>query len=102
MMAFSLLRLKGNTLQFSSAGMPPMYIYRSNSKEVEEINLKGMPLGAIKDFEYQLYETELKPGDCILLLSDGYPELLNGNDEQIGYERVKTQFDESQITNLTK
>jgi serine phosphatase RsbU (regulator of sigma subunit) len=92
MMAFSLLRLKGNSLQFSSAGMPPMYIYRSNSKEVEEINLKGMPLGAIKNFDYQLHETELNPGDCMLLLSDGYPELLNVDNEQIGYDRVKSQF----------
>ena len=69
-----------------------MYIYRSNSKEVEEINLKGMPLGAIKNFDYQLHETELNPGDCMLLLSDGYPELLNVDNEQIGYDRVKSQF----------
>jgi sigma-B regulation protein RsbU (phosphoserine phosphatase) len=92
MMAFSLLRLAGNKLQYSSAGMPPMYIYRNSSKTVEEINMKGMPLGAIKDFDYQLYETEFRSGDCILLLSDGYPELLNDNNEQIGYDRVKTQF----------
>ena len=69
-----------------------MYIYRNNSKVVEEINLEGMPLGAIKEFEYQLYETEVESGDCILLLSDGYPELSNDRNEQIGYSNVKTQF----------
>ena len=63
-------------------------------KIVEEINMKGMPLGAIRNFKYNLFETELISGDCILLLSDGYPELSNSNDEQIGYERVKTQFAE--------
>ncbi|MCB0752991.1 MAG: serine/threonine-protein phosphatase, partial [Ignavibacteriae bacterium] len=94
MMAFSLLRLKSNQLQFSSAGMPPMYIYRNELKIVEEINMKGMPLGAIKNFAYKLYETELKSGDSILLMSDGYPELSNKNNEQIGYDRVKTQFAE--------
>ncbi len=52
MMAFSLLRIKGKMLQFSSAGMPPMYIYRQKSHSVDEINLEGMPLGAMKDFEY--------------------------------------------------
>ena len=81
-------------IQFSSAGMPPMYIFRKESKIVEEINMKGMPLGAIRNFEYKLYETELNSGDCILLLSDGYPELENINNEQIGYERLKTQFAE--------
>jgi len=94
MMAFSLLRMKGKMLQFSSAGMPPMYIYRNSSNEVDEINMNGMPLGAIKDFDYQLYETELMSGDCILLLSDGYPELSNDNEEQVGYDRVKSQFAE--------
>jgi serine phosphatase RsbU (regulator of sigma subunit)/ligand-binding sensor domain-containing protein len=94
MMAFSLLKIKGNKVQFSSAGMPPMYIYRSESNIVEEINLKGMPLGAIKNFEYKLYNTELRGGDCLLLMSDGYPELENSKNEQIGYERLKTQFAE--------
>ena len=92
MMAFSLIRIKGKMLQFSSAGMPPIYIYRKKSHIVEEINLEGMPLGALKDFEYRLYETELDHGDCILLLSDGYPELANSNNEQIGYERLQNQF----------
>ena len=92
MMAFSLLRIKGKMLQFSSAGMPPMYIYRQKSHSVDEINLEGMPLGAMKDFEYHLYETELNYGDCILLLSDGYPELSNANNEQMGYERIKNQL----------
>jgi serine phosphatase RsbU (regulator of sigma subunit) len=92
MMAFSLLKIKGNLLQFSSAAMPPMYIYRKESHSVEEINLQGMPLGAMRNFLYSLYKTELNIGDCILLLSDGYPELVNPNDEQIGYERLKNQF----------
>ncbi|MCB0746205.1 MAG: SpoIIE family protein phosphatase, partial [Ignavibacteriae bacterium] len=94
MMAFSLLKIKDNHIEFSSAGMPPMYIYRNDSNSVEEIDMRGMPLGAIKDFKYNLYETELTTGDCILLLSDGYPELSNLNNEQIGYEQVKTQFTE--------
>jgi serine phosphatase RsbU (regulator of sigma subunit) len=51
-----------------------------------------MPLGAIRNFKYDLFETELFPGDCILMLSDGYPELANSNDEQIGYDRLQSQF----------
>ena len=71
-----------------------MYIYRNESKIVEEININGMPLGAIKNFEYKIHETELKSGDSVLLLSDGYPELENGKNEQIGYERLKAQYEE--------
>ncbi len=92
MMAFSLLKINGNRLKYSGAGMPPMYIYRNNTNTIDEIDMQGMPLGAMRNFKYNLYETELFPGDCILLLSDGYPELANSNDEQIGYERVQNQF----------
>jgi serine phosphatase RsbU (regulator of sigma subunit) len=92
MMAFSLLKINENRLQFSSAAMPPMYIYRKNSHSIDEIDMQGMPLGAMRNFKYNLYKTELNAGDCILLLSDGYPELANSNDEQIGYKRLQNQF----------
>jgi len=92
LMAFSILKIKGNRLEFSSAGLPPMYIYRSGVKRVEEIDMQGMPLGAMKNFGYKLYESELNKGDCILLLSDGYPELANADNEQIGYERLQNQL----------
>lgn len=95
MMAFSLLKIKEGHVQFSSAGMPPLYIYRSSSKMVEEINLEGMPLGAMKKFNYKLYETQIESGDILLLMSDGYPELSNDNKEQISYERVKIQIAET-------
>ena len=52
MMAFSLLKIKGKLLQFSSAGLPPMYIYRKNSKSIEEVDKQGMPLGAMRNFKY--------------------------------------------------
>jgi serine phosphatase RsbU (regulator of sigma subunit)/ligand-binding sensor domain-containing protein len=92
MMAFSLIRLNGNLLQYSSAGMPPMYIYRNKLKRIYETDIQGMPLGAIMDFDYQLFETELNQGDCMLLFSDGFPELSNTNDQQYGYDTVKEQF----------
>ncbi len=92
LMAFSLLKIKGNRLQFSSAGLPPMYIYRYSTKRVEEIDVQGMPLGAMRNFKYNLYETELIEGDCVLLLSDGYPELSNSENEQLGYERLQNQL----------
>ncbi len=100
MMAFSLLKIKNNHIQFSSAGMPPMYIYRKELQIVEEIDMQGMPLGAIKNFEYKLYETELKTGDCVLLMSDGYPELENAKKEQIGYVKLKSQFGEIALKSI--
>lgn len=92
MMAFMMIKIKSNKLEIANAGMPPLFIYRKKSKEIEEILLNGMPLGAMKDFPYEIKELEIFSGDTILLLSDGLPELKNDNDEQYGYARVKEEF----------
>jgi ligand-binding sensor domain-containing protein/serine phosphatase RsbU (regulator of sigma subunit) len=88
-MAFTLVRLKGNFLSLSSAGMPPVYLYRSADGSVEEILLKGMPLGAMKNFPYALHEAELQQGDLLLLLTDGLPEQKNRDEEMFDYARVQ-------------
>ena len=91
-MAFTLVRLKGERLSFSSAGMPPLFLYRQNDGSVEEILLKGMPLGAMKNFPYVLHEEDLRPGDAVLLLTDGLPEQKDAQGEMFDYARVQTVF----------
>ncbi len=91
-MALALVRIKGNKLTVSSAGMPPVLIYRKADQRVEEIMLKGPPLGGFSNVSYRKKETELMPGDTVLLMSDGLPELFNENDEMMGYTRVKHIF----------
>ncbi len=78
----------------SSAGMPPIFIYRKYDRTIEEHVIKGMPLGAIDKFPYDLRETKLKTGDTLLLFSDGLPELHNSNEEMFGYKRVRNVFED--------
>ena len=40
-MCLSIIKIKGNKMHISAAGMPPALIYRSKTKTVEEIVLKG-------------------------------------------------------------
>ncbi|HEX9975402.1 MAG TPA: two-component regulator propeller domain-containing protein, partial [bacterium] len=92
-MALALVKIENNELIFSAAGMPPIYIYRNKTRTVEEIVLKGMPLGAFDDFSYQDKHINLEKGDSILLLSDGLPELFNEKMEMFDYHRVKETFE---------
>ena len=87
-MCLSILKIQGNKMQISAAGMPPALLYRSSTKNIEEIILKGMPLGAYQDFPYEIRETDIYTGDTLLLMSDGLPELFNRNREMYGYDRV--------------
>ena len=68
----------------SAAGMPPVFIYKKDGAVMEEHIMKGMPLGTMGEFPYVLKESELHSGDTILLMSDGFPELLNDQNEVFG------------------
>ncbi|MFN0158352.1 MAG: two-component regulator propeller domain-containing protein [Bacteroidota bacterium] len=92
LMAFSLLKISRDRVSFSSAGMPPVFIHRKNTNLVDEIMIKGMPLGAMKNFPYVVREELLQPGDTLLLLSDGLPEQKNAAGEMFDYVRVQNVF----------
>ncbi len=93
-MALALIKIENHELIASAAGMPPIYIYRQRTRRVDEIVLKGMPLGAFDDFSYEDKKVQLEAGDSILLLSDGLPELFNDEKEMFDYHRVKDTFEE--------
>ena len=95
LMSFSYMKIENNKLFITSAGMPPVYYYNNNSKEIEEILIQGMPLGAMKNFPYKVVEKEIHKGDTILLLSDGLPEQMNSKEEMFDYPRVKNNFCEA-------
>jgi len=91
-MALMLVKIKHNKMMLSSAGMPPFYIYRHRTKKVDEHIIKGMPLGAFDTFPYKTFETELAPGDTVLLMSDGLPELFNDQKESLDTHRIRKKF----------
>jgi sigma-B regulation protein RsbU (phosphoserine phosphatase) len=91
-MCLILVKIKVDKLFVSSAAMPPALIYRKKNQAIEEIFMKGMPLGSMDNFPYSVKESQLHKGDTILLLSDGLPELTNETNEMYGYDRTKTEF----------
>ena len=86
-MAFAVGRLKGDKLELVGGGMPPALLYRCETGEVEQIDLKGMPLGSVPDYPYALTSVSFYKNDVLVLLSDGYAELLNEEGEMMGYEK---------------
>lgn len=91
-MAIALARVNGYSIEFIGAGMPPALVYRAGTGKVEEIALKGMPLGGVANFPYRSTTIEVAPGDAILLMSDGFPEMFNEHREMLGYDQVEPLF----------
>jgi serine phosphatase RsbU (regulator of sigma subunit) len=87
-MALAMLKIKEHRAEIAIAGMPPVLIYRSETKRVEEIGIKALPLGAVAKFAYQKQEIRLFKGDCLLMLSDGFPEMFNPANEMLGFEKA--------------
>lgn len=93
-MALAIVQIRGRRLRISSAGMPPLLIRRglSGPGPVEEVCLHGTPLGSLTDTVYAEQEIELAPGDTVLLMTDGFPELLSLQGEPLGYPRAAELF----------
>lgn len=87
-LAFAIGRLRENQIEFAGAGMPAALVRRHSTGCVEQIPLKGMPLGSSLHFPYRKNCIQVNPGDTILLMTDGFPELSNDSGEMIGYDRT--------------
>lgn len=93
-MGMTLLKLKENSFQVAAAGMPPVFIFRAATKELEELRMKGMPLGSFDNFPYSQMAGTLEPADSLILMSDGFPEMFTALKEQYGFERVRAKLQE--------
>ncbi len=88
-MAMTMVKIKGRQLTVSCAGMPPMLVYHAATKSVEEVSIKAMPLGSPLTAAYREREMTLAVGDTVLLMSDGFPEMFNEQNEILDYAQAK-------------
>ncbi|MEA2569447.1 MAG: hypothetical protein QOI24_1448 [Acidobacteriota bacterium] len=92
-MAMSLLvaRFEPRQMTIAAAGMPPALVHRAKSNTVDELAFSATPLGTLGT-EYHERIASIEPGDTILLLTDGFPELLDAAGQQFGYTAVTQTF----------
>src|SRR5262245_42913963 len=88
-MGLTMIKLNGGRMKISSAGMPPVLIYRAETGLVEEVLIKAMPLGSVSGYPYRERELTLGCGDVVILMSDGLPERFNYAGEMFDYSRTK-------------
>ncbi len=94
-MHITLARYDQGTLKLIGAGMPPILLYRSRTKTVEDIVLKGMPLGSYTEFPYEQLDISLELGDTAFFMSDGLLDLLSPSGEMLQLDRIRKIFSEA-------
>jgi sigma-B regulation protein RsbU (phosphoserine phosphatase) len=73
-------------LRFENAGHSPPIVLRG--EEATVLNEGGTVLGLFREASYAERQFELRPGDCLLLTTDGVTEAADEHDEEFGNERV--------------
>ena len=97
---YGLLDDEQKTLSWTSAGHDPAVWYRAESEEFAELENTGMPLGIMDDAQFgRAGPITLRPGDIVLVGTDGIWEALDASGRMYGKERllrqIKTHRDES-------
>ena len=88
-MSLNMAKFHNGSFDFTSAGMPPAYLFRDKSGTVDEILVPGLPLGSMKKADFDLHSFDLSSKDVLVLISDGLPECVNHDGEMLDYEAVK-------------
>jgi serine phosphatase RsbU (regulator of sigma subunit) len=88
-MAMTMLKIKDGDVTVSAAGMPSTLIYRAATRQVEELVIRAMPLGSVTNTTYQQLKLRLSAGDCVVVMTDGFPERFNQANEMLGYDKAR-------------
>jgi len=71
------------------AGHDPVLMYSPNKDHFEKLEGEGLPLGVVEDWQYLDYQATLRPGQILVLTTDGVWEARNKKGEMFGRKRFK-------------
>src|ERR671921_21995 len=83
----ALLDSRTGRLQYANAGHDLPYLRHVDG--VSKLRASGMPLGLMPDMSYEQKEITLKPGESVLLYSDGLVEAHDPQREMFGFPRMQ-------------
>jgi serine phosphatase RsbU (regulator of sigma subunit) len=83
----ALLDSRTGRLHYANAGHDLPYLRHADG--VSELRATGMPLGLMPDMSYEQKEITLKPGESVLLYSDGLVEAHDPRREMFGFPRLQ-------------
>jgi anti-sigma regulatory factor (Ser/Thr protein kinase) len=84
---YGVLNPETGHLRFANAGHDVPYV--RTAEGVGELRARGMPLGLMPGMSYEEKETDLQPGDSVLLHSDGIVEAHDADRNMYGFPRLK-------------
>ncbi len=87
-MFYGTLNLRTGQLRYVSAGHPPAVLFRSGAAAPELLPAEGFAIGWIEDIDFDEETVTLSPGDRLFVFSDGVPEAMDEDLEELGDDRM--------------
>jgi hypothetical protein len=67
----------------------PLFVYNAETRTFRCLHAQAVPLGIVPEMDGAIpVALEMKPGDLVLLITDGFFEWQNRKEEQFGAERI--------------
>lgn len=91
-----LIDTEKKTLTFARAGHCPTLYYNAHTHQADYLQEKGIGLGILRNNNYTKFisttQLHYHTGDVVLLYTDGISEAKNPQQEEYGYDRLKSFF----------
>jgi sigma-B regulation protein RsbU (phosphoserine phosphatase) len=84
-----ILDLRDGTVEYSDGGHEAPFIVRADGSVERLAKHQGMALGVFEDVSYKTDRFALRPGDAVVLFTDGVSEATDANDELYTVERME-------------
>jgi len=84
---YGVLNTESHEFHYCNAGHNYPFLVRADGETVR-LDTGGLILGALEDFSFEEGMVEFRPGDLLVIFSDGISEATNGRDEMFGEERL--------------
>jgi hypothetical protein len=92
-LTFAYVSGAGDEVSFALAGHLPILQYQKENKTVVERADTNLPIGMFKDQTFTSSEVNLQPGDLLALITDGFTEVFDSEERELGMDDFKAALE---------
>ncbi len=96
---YFIINTQTKTIRYARAGHCPVLYYCAESNSSQYLKDKGVALGMVRNKTYSSFiqsnAFQYKPGDIMVLYTDGVTEAKDGKGEEFGYDRLANMVNEA-------
>lgn len=85
---YGILNWRSGHLLYACAGHNPPMLWQHATAEIATLDAKGIALGVLEDITLEERQVIVKPGDILVLYTDGVTEPINAQEEEFGEGRL--------------